>query len=556
MKNNIRLGLGILTVLATPFAVDAATGSNEAHAAQDTVKSTQVAKTTNKEEVKTTTQKQVESATKTEATKVETTKKENTKVEDTKKEATLNKEEATKKEETTKKDASSDKQASSVKTVSGKPQAPTPNAAEKKTGWTKAGNTWFYYDAQGNQVKNTWVGSYWIGSDGKMVTNSWVDGGKYYVGSQGWWVKDAKKPADAQKSPEKKIGWSKNGNSWYYYDAQGNQIKNAWVGSYWIGSDGKMVTNSWVDGGKYYVGSQGWWEKDAVKKTGWSQTGNTWYLYDNEGNIVKNRWSGNYWLGSDGKMVTNSWVDGGKYYVGADGKWVSDALKPGETRKGWTKAGGTWHFYNDKGNQVKNAWVGNYWIGSDGKMVTNSWVDGGKYYVGTDGKWVKGAATGNGSGALNNVLSIAQSYLGVEMGSAEHKKIVDAYNSVNPKPVGYTVKYSDDWCDVFVTTVFQQAGLSSLIGRECGVQRHIGIMQQKGVWQGKVLPKAGDVITFDWDGGGFADHIGIVESVKDGVVTTIEGNSSPYTSSGNTKVNRKTYNWNASYIKGYARPNY
>ena len=550
MKNNIRLGLGILTVLATPFAVDAATGSNEAHAAQDTVKSVQVAKTTNKEEVKTTTQKQVESATKTEATKVETTKKENTKVEDTKKEATVNK------EETTKKDASSDKQASSVKTVSGKPQAPTPNAAEKKTGWTKAGNTWFYYDAQGNQVKNTWVGSYWIGSDGKMVTNSWVDGGKYYVGSQGWWVKDAKKPADAQKTPEKKTGWSKNGNSWYYYDAQGNQIKNAWVGSYWIGSDGKMVTDRWVDGGKYYVGSQGWWEKDAVKKTGWTQTGNTWYLYDNEGNIVKNRWSGNYWLGTDGKMVTNSWVDGGKYYVGADGKWVSDALKPGETRKGWTKAGSTWYFYNDKGNQVKNAWVGNYWIGSDGKMVTNSWVDGGKYYVGIDGKWVKGAATGNGSGALNNVLSIAQSYLGVEMGSAEHKKIVNAYNSVNPKPVGYTVKYSDDWCDVFVTTVFQQAGLSSLIGRECGVQRHIGIMQQKGIWQGKVLPKAGDVITFDWDGGGFADHIGIVESVKDGVVTTIEGNSSPYTSSGNTKVNRKTYNWNASYIKGYARPNY
>ena len=556
MKKNIRLGLGILTVLATPFAVDAATGSSEAHATQDTVKSTQVAKTTNKEEVKTTTQKQVESTTKVENTKVETTKKENVKVEDTKKENTANKEEATKKEETAKKDESSDKKASSVKTVSGKPQAPTPNAAEKKTGWTKAGNTWYYYDAQGNQVKNAWVGSYWVGSDGKMVTNSWVDGGKYYVGSQGYWVKDAKKLADAQKSPEKKTGWSKNGNSWYYYDAQGNQIKNAWVGSYWIGSDGKMVTDRWVDGGKYYVGSQGWWVKDAVKKTGWTQTGNTWYLYDNEGNIVKNRWSGNYWLGSDGKMVTNSWVDGGKYYVGADGKWVSDALKPGETRKGWTKAGSTWYFYNDKGNQVKNAWVGDYWIGSDGKMVTNSWVDGGKYYVGADGKWVKGAATGNGSSALNNVLSIAQSYLGVEMGSAEHKKIVDAYNSVNPKPVGYTVKYSDDWCDVFVTTVFQQAGLSSLIGRECGVQRHIGIMQQKGIWQGKVLPKAGDVITFDWDGGGFADHIGIVESVKDGVVTTIEGNSSPYTSSGNTKVNRKTYNWNASYIKGYARPNY
>jgi len=160
------------------------------------------------------------------------------------------------------------------------------------------------------------------------------------------------------------------------------------------------------------------------------------------------------------------------------------------------------------------------------------------------------------SGQRDRVLRAAASLVGVRGGSAAHQQLVNDYNSVRPLPVGYAVKNTDDWCDVFVTTVFQQAGLSSLIGRECGVQRHIGIMQQKGIWQGKVLPKAGDVITFDWDGGGFADHIGIVESVKDGIVTTIEGNSSPYTSSGNTKVNRKTYNWNASYIKGYARPNY
>ena len=609
VDNKLKVGLGLLTVLATPFAVNVVAGS-EVHAAEQKSVVTEKSATTNKQNVE---EKPAVSG-KISGGKAQSEKSVSDKkpdvaykvVTDKNKKADEKKEDIAYREVPVKKETPAEKKVGWSKTgniwyyfnakgqqvknawvgsywlgsdgkmvtdswVDGgkyyvgsqgwwvkdaKKPADTQKSPEKKTGWSKNGNSWYYYDAQGNQIKNAWVGSYWIGSDGKMVTNSWVDGGKYYVGSQGWWVKDAKKPADTQKSPEKKTGWSKNGNSWYYYDAQGNQIKNAWVGSYWIGSDGKMVTNSWVDGGKYYVGSQGWWEKDAVKKTGWSQTGNTWYLYDNEGNIVKNRWSGNYWLGFDGKMVTNSWVDGGKYYVGADGKWVSDALKPGETRKGWTKAGSTWHFYNDKGNQVKNAWVGNYWIGSDGKMVTNSWVDGGKYYVGADGSWVKGGATGNGSGALNNVLSIAQSYLGVEMGSAEHKKIVDAYNSVNPKPVGYTAKYSDDWCDVFVTTVFQQAGLSSLIGRECGVQRHIGIMQQKGIWQGKVLPKAGDVITFDWDGGGFADHIGIVESVKDGVVTTIEGNSSTYGSSARTKVKRTTYNWNASYIKGYARPNY
>ena len=33
-------------------------------------------------------------------------------------------------------------------------------------------------------------------------------------------------------------------------------------------------------------------------------------------------WEGNYWLGSDGRMVTNRYVDGGRYYVGNDGAWV------------------------------------------------------------------------------------------------------------------------------------------------------------------------------------------------------------------------------------------
>ena len=177
-----------------------------------------------------------------------------------------------------------------------------------------------------------------------------------------------------------------------------------------------------------------------------------------------------------------------------------------------------------------------------------------RYYVGSNGAWVKDPANTTN---LNRILDIARNYMGVETGSAEHKKIVDEYNSVDPKPVGYTAKYEDDWCDIFVTNVFQQAGLSDLIGRECGVQRHIGIMEKKGIWKGKTQPKVGDIVTFDWDGGGFADHIGIVESVNNGVITTIEGNSIAYAGSGeNTSVKRKTYDWNSSYIKGYARPAY
>jgi len=423
----------------------------------------------------------------------------------------------------------------------------------KKQGWEKEGSTWYYYN-QGIMVRNAWQGNYWLGSDGKMATSSWVDGGRYYVGADGSWDKNAKKPE------EKKQGWKKEGNSWYYYH-EGQMVKNAWLGSYWLGSDGKMATNSWVDNDRYYVGANGVWEKDKKKeekKRGWKKENNVWYYYNEDGTLARNKWAGNYWLGADGKMVTNAWVDNGRYYVGANGAWDKDKKKedpvPTGKHTGWVKSGSTWYYFNAEGQMVKNAWAGNYWLEADGKMATNKWVDNNRYFVGSNGAWVQNPANNTN---LNKVLDIARKYMGVETGTREHKKIVDAYNSVDPKPVGYTAKYDDDWCDIFVTTVFQQAGLSDLIGRECGVQRHIGIMEKKGIWKGRTQPKVGDIVTFDWDGGGWADHIGIVESVNNGVITTIEGNSIAYAGSGeNPSVKRKTYNWNSSYIKGYARPAY
>jgi putative mannosyl-glycoprotein endo-beta-N-acetylglucosaminidase len=317
MKKNLKKSLMVLTVLATPITVNAVSDNNEAQATQ--------VKETAKKQVATAAAKQTTTTKNAETTAKQTTTKQNT---------TTAKQAATKQNTTTTKQATT-----------------TSKAAAKKVGWTQVGNTWYYYNAQGNQVKNTWVGSYWLGSDGKMVTSGWVDGGKYYVGKQGWWVKDAKKTAETTKSTTttaKKSGWSKVGNTWYYYDAKGSQVKNAWIGSYWLGSDGKMATNSWVDGGKYFVGNQGWWVKDAkktsesakttksttttAKKSGWVQTGNVWYHYDSKGALTKNAWVGSYWLGSDGKMVTNGWVDGGKYFVGKQGWWVKDAKKGGKAQ--------------------------------------------------------------------------------------------------------------------------------------------------------------------------------------------------------------------------------
>ena len=219
-----------------------------------------------------------------------------------------------------------------------KPATPKPAVAQKQ-GWVQSGGAWYFYH-QGQIVKNAWAGNYWLGADGKMATNAWVDNGRYYVGANGVWVKDAKKP-EAPKPVEKKQGWVKEGNEWYFY-YQGQLTKNAWVGSYWLGADGKMATSSWVDNGRYYVGANGVWDKNAKKpeaakpvekKQGWKKENNVWYYYNEDGTLARNKWAGNYWLGSDGKMATNAWVDNGRYYVDANGAWVKDGSKDKNTKR-------------------------------------------------------------------------------------------------------------------------------------------------------------------------------------------------------------------------------
>ena len=276
-------------------------------------------------------------------------------------------------------------------------------------GWVKTGNAWYFYKQNGTLTRNAWAGNYWLGADGKMVTNAWVDNGRYYVDANGAWVKGAQKPAVAKPVTPKpavtqKQGWIQSGGAWYFYH-QGQIVRNAWVGSYWLGADGKMATSAWVDGGRYYVGANGVWDKNAkkqeapkpaeVKKQGWVKEGNTWYYFEN-GTVARNKWiSSTYWVGADGKMATSAWVDNGRYYVGTNGAWVKDAKKPEaekpvEKKQGWTKEGTAWYYYH-QGQIVKNAWVGSYWLGSDGKMATSAWVDNGRYYVDVNGAWVKDA---------------------------------------------------------------------------------------------------------------------------------------------------------------------
>ena len=248
-----------------------------------------------------------------------------------------------------------------------------------RNAWVKHNGNYYYMDANGLMKKNAWVGSYYLGSDGVMKTNTFTPDG-YYVGSDGAYYRNR---------------WIKYENKYYYTNSAGLIVKNAWIGAYYLGSDGGMMINSFTPDG-YYVGADGAYlrnqkievdGKEYYLNAAGKVARNQWvgdYFIDVNGNVVKNHWAGNYWCGADGRYVKSSWVDDGRYYVGPNGVYVTNQ---------WIGD----YYLNGAGLVTKNAWVGNYWCGSDGKYVRSSWVDNNQYYVGANGVYVPGRWVAYGS---------------------------------------------------------------------------------------------------------------------------------------------------------------
>ena len=153
-------------------------------------------------------------------------------------------------------------------------------------------------------------------------------------------------------------------------------------------------------------------------------------------------------------------------------------------------------------------------------------------------------------------LAVWHSWLGWSESNGRHRQIIDIYNSHKPLAQGYKVKYTDQWCDVTVSAAAIKAGMVDLIGTECGVERHVQIFKEKGIWieDGNIVPEPGYIIVFNWDkssqpNDGFADHIGVVDQVKAGVIICIEGNR-------NDAVSYRSIPIGWGKIRGYAAPRY
>ena len=73
----------------------------------------------------------------------------------------------------------------------------------------------------------------------------------------------------------------------------------------------------------------------------------------------------------------------------------------------------------------------------------------------------------------------------------------------------------------------------------------IAWFKSHGQWQNRgYCPSPGDIIFFDWNNNGVADHVGIVESCDGSYVYTIEGNA-------NDAVKRLSYSVNYGGIAEY-----
>ena len=159
-----------------------------------------------------------------------------------------------------------------------------------------------------------------------------------------------------------------------------------------------------------------------------------------------------------------------------------------------------------------------------------------------------------------DVINVIRGWVGYSEGNGKHRTIVDIYNAYGAKhgyPRGYKVPYTVAWCDVTVSAAFIKANAVDLIGGvECGVEEHVQIFKRAGIWieDGTITPKPGYIIVYNWDtfgqpNDGYSDHIGLVESVKDGTMVVIEGNY-------NNAVQRRPIKVGWGYIRGFATPKY
>ena len=185
------------------------------------------------------------------------------------------------------------------------------DAVKKLTGKTTAASIPKTSNQSTTSQKDGWSGSSYY-QNGTKVTSKWI--------------------------------FDKNYNSYFYLDASGNYVQNAWEGDYYLKSGGYMAKKEWIYDKNY----------------------GAYYYLTSDGYYARNTWVGNYYLKSNGKMAKGEWIYDNNY--------------------------SSYYYLTSEGSYARNTWVGDYYLKSNGKMAVNERTPDG-YQVDGSGKWNRSQGT-------------------------------------------------------------------------------------------------------------------------------------------------------------------
>ncbi|MGY3725692.1 hypothetical protein ACWOAW_09880, partial [Granulicatella balaenopterae] len=163
---------------------------------------------------------------------------------------------------------------------------------------------WHYFNPDGTYVQNKWVGAYYLKQWGYMATNEWIFDKDYdnwfFINEDGSYAHDTWKGSYYLKQyghmAHNEWAYSPE-TGWHYFNPDGTYVQNQWVGAYYLKQWGYMAQNEWI----------------------WDANNSSYFFIGEDGKYVQNQWVGDYYLKQWGYMAKNEWI--GKYYVGSDGKW-------------------------------------------------------------------------------------------------------------------------------------------------------------------------------------------------------------------------------------------
>lgn len=83
-----------------------------------------------------------------------------------------------------------------------------------------------------------------------------------------------------------------------------------------------------------------------------------------------------------------------------------------------------------------------------------------------------------------------------------------------------------EWCACFISWLATQLNLTDAVPVDMSCNRQIEKFKKLNAKVDKdLVPDVGDIIYYDWDNSGDADHVGLVENNDGQTITVIEGNS-------------------------------